>query len=170
MIKECIVVSDTNIFLDLISIDLLSNFFELPCAIHTGDFVINEIIQIQQRNLIQSLVDSGKLTVTTFEFQEVTAITQLQQNCKTNASLTDCSAWYYSKKIGARLLTGDNKLRRIAEEDNVAVSGVLYIFDNLIEYGILEKSTVAKKLKQLVDKNPRLPHKECQKRIDEWSK
>lgn len=43
MIAEKIVVSDANIFFDLISVDLLGSFFRLPCQIITTDFVINEI-------------------------------------------------------------------------------------------------------------------------------
>lgn len=43
MIAEKIVVSDANIFFDLISVDLLGTFFRLPCQIITTDFVINEI-------------------------------------------------------------------------------------------------------------------------------
>lgn len=47
-----IVVNDTNIFIDLISVDLLDEFFSLPIDIHTTDFVINELTQfiIHYRN------------------------------------------------------------------------------------------------------------------------
>ena len=38
-----IVVNDTNIFIDLHSIRLLDQFFELPITVHTVDFVINEL-------------------------------------------------------------------------------------------------------------------------------
>lgn len=38
-----LVVSDTNIFIDLWKIDLLDAFFQLPVEIHTTDFVINEL-------------------------------------------------------------------------------------------------------------------------------
>lgn len=43
MSMKAITVSDTNIFLDLISVNLLAEFFALPCKIHTNDFVLNEI-------------------------------------------------------------------------------------------------------------------------------
>jgi len=38
-----IVVNDTNIFIDLISIDLLDSFFKLKFKVHTIDFVIEEL-------------------------------------------------------------------------------------------------------------------------------
>ena len=49
MIAECLVISDTNIFLDLMSVSLLEKFFQLPCDIETTDFVIDEIVQPKQR-------------------------------------------------------------------------------------------------------------------------
>lgn len=66
------------------------------------------------------------------------------------------------------MLTGDNKLRKSAAADNVKVSGILYVFDNFVEYGILEKELCAKKLEELMQKNNRLPKGECEKRIAEW--
>lgn len=54
MIEERIVVSDTNIFFDLLSVDLLDTFFELPCTITTTDFVIEEIELPEQKKLIQN--------------------------------------------------------------------------------------------------------------------
>lgn len=47
-----IVVSDTNIFIDLYLIGLLNEFFALPFHIHTVDFVINEITEEKQKRTI----------------------------------------------------------------------------------------------------------------------
>ena len=45
-----IVVNDTNIFIDLISVDLLDEFFSLPIDIHTTDFVVHELTEpLQQK-------------------------------------------------------------------------------------------------------------------------
>ena len=38
-----IVISDTNIFIDLWNIGLLEQFCELPLSIHTTDFIIGEL-------------------------------------------------------------------------------------------------------------------------------
>lgn len=169
MIVEAIVVSDTNIFLDLFSVDLLTEFFELPYAIHTSDFVLGEILQPAQQKAIKPFVKSKKLTVVSFEFSELSEISDLQNNCGTNLSVTDCSVWHHAKKMGALLLTGDSKLRKAAEKDNVLVSGIIYVFDKLVENGILKMQDAARKLSELVKQNPRLPHGECQKRIANWT-
>ena len=65
-------------------------------------------------------------------------------------------------------MTGDGNLRKSAEADNIKVSGILYIFDNLVEYGILDKKKAADLLEQLTKINMRLPKTECEKRISNW--
>ncbi len=50
---DIIVVNDTNIFIDLMSVDLLDDFFRLPIEIHTTDFVLNELTDESQHNAIQ---------------------------------------------------------------------------------------------------------------------
>lgn len=97
-------------------------------------------------------------------------VNSIFENTNNNVSFTDASVWYYAKKTNGRLLTGDAKLKKSAEEDNVKVSGILYVFDNLIEYEILDKKTCADKLEKLYSINNRLPKGECEKRISLWRK
>lgn len=64
--KNKIVVSDTNIFLDLISIDLLDRFFELPFKVYTTDFIINEITIPEQKEKIDFHTDCKDIEVVSF--------------------------------------------------------------------------------------------------------
>ena len=143
MIEEKIVISDTNIILDLISINSLDSFFNLPCEFCTTDFVISEIMQPNQIQSIDKFIKSNKLEVITFDFKELIEINNILSSVDNNVSITDCSVWYYAKKTDGRLLTGDGNLRKSAEKDNVKVSGILYVFDNLVEYEILAESEAA---------------------------
>lgn len=166
--KKCIVVSDTNIFIDLMSVDLLDAFFELPFDFRTTDFVINELTNNHQKEKIKTFIQSKKLIVKTFDSIELNAIIDLHHNIKTNASIQDCSVWYYSKLINAKLLTGDAKLRRVVTKDGLEVSGILFIFDLLIENEIVTSDKAIEKLILLLEKNIRLPFSECNKRIENW--
>lgn len=74
------------------------------------------------------------------------------------------------KKVDGRLLTGDGKLRSAAEKDNVKVSGVLYLFDNFVEYGLLSTSEAAENLEALMAMNMCLSKAECEARIPKWKK
>ena len=166
--KNKIVVSDTNIFLDLISIDLLDRFFELPFKVYTTDFIINEITIPEQKEKIDFHTDCKDIEVVSFNPNDFMEISDLQVNSQTNVSIRDCSVWYYAKKTDSLMLTGDAKLRRVAENDNVKVSGILFIFDNFVEFNVISVINAAKKLEQLQEINPRLPKGECEKRIKLW--
>lgn len=170
MIEESLVISDTNIFLDLISVNLLEEFFQLPCKIETTDFVIDEIIQPNQLPYLQKFISLKKLNIISFTFEELIKINDVFDNSKNNTSMADCSVWYRAKETSGRLLTGDAKLRKSAEADNVKVSGILYIFDNLVEYKIITKTESTKLLEKLISINSRLPKGECEKRIQKWKK
>lgn len=170
MIDEKIVVSDTNIFLDLMDIDLLNEFCNLPCEIHTTDFIIAEIKKSTQQATIQSFIQNKKITVKKFNFTELSEISNLKANCHTNASIQDCSVWFEAKNLNCLLITGDKKLRTVVENDNVKVSGILYIFDKLVELNIISPNMAADKIKALCKLNCRLPKRECEERISRWEK
>ena len=168
MIKEKLIVSDTSIFIDLISINVLDKLFLLPCDICTTDFVVNEIKWSNQRTEIDKHIKTKELKTVSFGFEELIKISELCSTSRT--SMTDCSVWYLAKETGGRLITGDGKLRRAVEKDNVKVSGILYVFDNLVEYNIMDKVSASALLEQLMAINPRLPEHECEKRIEAWRK
>ena len=75
-----IVVNDTNIFIDLYTIGLLEDFFNLPISVHTVDFVVNEITNQEQLNVINNYIDNKKLTVHSFDAKELIEVIELRKN------------------------------------------------------------------------------------------
>lgn len=125
MIDEVVVVSDSNIFFDLFSSGLLNEFFRLPCKIATTDFVIDEIMNPDQKRSINLFIRTKELHVKNFGPLELLDIAYIfEKNCN-NASITDCSVWYYAKKTNGRLLTGDAKFLRWTEKDSGSWSWLL---------------------------------------------
>ena len=122
-----IVVNDTNIFLDLISVGLLDASFKLPIKFHTVDYVIEEIVNEEQKAKVIALINDAKLYVKEFDENEFREIINLYESRHNNVSIADCSVWYYAKKNDYRLITGDGKLRSSATADGVIVSGILLI-------------------------------------------
>lgn len=166
-----IVINDTNIFLDLYSVDLLEAFFQLPVHVHTVDFVVDEIKQPAQRRVIQQLIGKGMLKVIGYSSENLANLYQFNLECGGNLTLTDSTVIYYALSLPkCRLLTGDRQLRNRAEDRGITVSGILYVFDQLVEHGLIQPSLAALKLKVLFDINPRLPKREIEYRIDEWQK
>ena len=84
-------------------------------------------------------------------------------------SFTDCTVLYQGITLSATVLTGDKKMMRSAKEMDIDVRGILYIFDQLVEQGILSHSTACQKLQQLFSRNTRLPKDEIDKRLTLWS-
>lgn len=163
-----IVVNDTNLFIDLIHAELIDHFFQLPFEVHTTDFVVGEIEEPEQEEIINELVGSGRLTVASSTFDEVEEIMSLQE-AVTRLSVPDCSVWYYSKKHNYTLLTGDNLLRKTALKDQVVVRGLLFIFDELVLLELISPAVACLKLKFLLETGTRLPKDACDERFERWS-
>ena len=163
-----IVVNDTNIFIDLYSVGLIDAFFNLPIEVHTVDFIVNEIEEGNQLMLINEFVNDGRLKVHSLTDHELAEVVELQSNAGGNVSIPDCAVWHYAKQNNYVLLTGDRQLRNKAIASNVTVKGVLYIFDQLVEYNTLSPDDAAKKLAELMEINPRLPKHLIIERIAKW--
>jgi len=164
-----IIVNDTNIFIDLHSIGLLRALCDLPYDVRTVDFVIDEIKDPVQTESLATLVTEGKIKVESFNVEELAEIIEEHSMVPGNLSIPDCSVCYYARKHSATLLTGDRQLRKYAEGNNVAVRGVLFIFDELVTQNIIKTDIAAQKLRELTNINVRLPKSEIEKRIKKWS-
>lgn len=168
-----IIVSDTNIFIDLHSCGLLGSFFKLPYNVHTTDFVISELTQGDQYRDVVMYCEKAQLTIKSFSPKEMALIGEYHYNAKKvcNVSFEDCSVLVYTQMLeGARLLTGDKTLRKRAEGEGVVVSGVLFVFDELVKYAIISPQEASLRLKDLVDQNVRLPQDEVRARLEQWGK
>ncbi len=51
------IITDTNVFFDIISIDVLPEFFALDFEICTTDFVVKEILESTQKEQIDLLLE-----------------------------------------------------------------------------------------------------------------
>lgn len=166
---EIVVVSDTNIFIDLYKVKLLDEFFALNIHIHTTDLIIHELKVEEQR---KKVLGYDKLVIKRFDMREMLELVTFQHKMhdKTNVTIQDCSVWMYAQNNGYTLLTGDGKLRKVAIKEGTNVCGILYIFDRMVEEKLLTPSEACEKLQQLRQLNGRLPSKEIDKRMSIWNK
>lgn len=63
------VVNDTNIFFDLINVGLLNAFFQLKIKVFTTDFIIAEIEEPEQAEIIKKFVEEEKLFIGTLTIE-----------------------------------------------------------------------------------------------------
>lgn len=167
-----ILVSDTNIFIDLWNCGLIHKLFELPYEIHTVDFVLNELTDLDQRRGMMHYSESGRLVVKSLvdgdELGNV-LIYKSEKAAGTNLSIADCAILCYTKELNeAKLLTGDKRLRSQAKKEGLDVSGIFFLIDLFIESGVLTEKEALQDLYALQASNPRLPKEEFDKRIEKW--
>lgn len=168
MTIEKIVVSDTNIFIDLVKLELLGDFFSLPWDIHTTDFVISELEVPEQKAAVTAFIKRKKLTVGKLDAEEVGIIVERSEETGGKISITDFSVCHYAQKNNYTLLTGDMNLRKVAIKENISVHGILFLFDEFVKHAILPPEFAADTLKKLKEINTRLPLDEVNSRINKW--
>lgn len=166
-----IVVSDTNILIDLYNSGLLYYCKQLDLDFRTLDLIIEEIEVPEQRATINEIIKNGGLKVCSLTGSQVADVYQKIRyyNGKCNLSPEDISVMVYAIDNHCRLLTGDKTLRKKAILENVTVSGILYLTDMLIRESVLEPTCMIRSLKLLLESNSRLPKKLIEERIAQLS-
>lgn len=117
-----LLITDTCVFFDLLSIGALPEFFGLDFEICTTVFVIDEINKSEQKKEIDVFIRSNKLTVYEFSEDEIDAI-QMMEIKRNLKRITDKSVLWKSIQLNCPLLTGDRKLRNEAEDFGLEVHG-----------------------------------------------
>ncbi|AJY51542.1 DUF3368 domain-containing protein [Halomonas sp. KO116] len=157
-----ILVSDTNIWIDLHRSGLLSTVFALPHHFVTTDFVWRELRQPPG----QQLTDLG-LTIEGLSGDEVVSLFELRQTLG-NSSLADVSCYFLARERRWPLLTGDGALRKSGQQGQLEVRGVLWILDELERHALLSTQQLADALDRMLKAGARLPETECRKRLNRW--
>jgi predicted nucleic acid-binding protein len=85
-------------------------------------------------------------------------------------SRQDLFALVLAETLGAILLTGDGALIDTAHEIGVEVHGTIWLLDQMVAHGILDKRERAQALNLMVDSGSRLPKEEVELRLDEDQK
>jgi rRNA-processing protein FCF1 len=161
------IVADTNVFFDMMSIEVLPDFFGLDYEICTTDFVVNEIIRIDQAEQIQNFIRSKQLTVYKLSSDEIEEVVNLKTK-RNLRRITDKSVLWKALQLKCRLVTGDKNLRSEAEEQGLEVNGSLWIIRTLVETKIITPVLAVELLEKLKIVNDSLPKDEIDKLIKKY--
>ena len=159
-----LIITDTNIFFDIISIGALPEFFTLNYFISTTDFVVNEILESEQKEQIEFFIKARKLNVINLSAEEITEVRNFVTK-RVFKGITDKTVLWKSYQLKCPLLTGDKKLRNEAEDLKIEVHGSLWVVNELIEKEIFTRTKGVELLKKLKFINSSLPHDEIDKLI-----
>ena|SRR3990167_8223243 len=154
-------VSDTNIWIDFHYAGLLEELFQLPYELCTTDFAFREMTRPPGADL--AVLGLQVMSLESAMVVEIFAV----KGQLTKPSLADVSCYILAKSLKCGLLTGDGDLRKAASKE-VEVHGVLWLLDQLIEQGVIQKRRAALALRAMLEKGARLPQAECDARLKDW--
>jgi rRNA-processing protein FCF1 len=152
------------VFFDLINIEALPEFFGLDFEICTTDFVVDEILRLEQAEQIQNCIRSKQLTVFNFSAEEIEEVVNLKTK-RTLRRIADKSVLWKALQLKCKLLTGDKSLRSEAEENGLEVHGSIWVLMMIIEAKLLSMAKGIELYEKLKIVNDGLPMEEIDKLI-----
>ena len=159
-----LLISDTNVCIDLYFGNLLNVISALPFEIGISDAILLELIKPTSQEIIEadfkiySIKSTSVANVFTFAEKYV------------KPSIQDLFSMVTARDYDAILLTGDKSLRKAAKSEGIEFKGVLWILDSLLFYKVIDHHKAIKSLQSIIDHGARLPKSECDKRIRLWNK
>lgn len=163
-----IVITDACFLIDLIDIDLFEEFLGLGYQVHITSSVFSELEGDEYVKPVSKCIKQKKIFLYNLTAADQTALEKLMRKHSSKLSEPDCSCLYLAKEIKTTILTCEKLLTKVAIKLNLDVHGSLWILDQLLDNSIITKRIAYRKLKDLISINPRLPVKECQKRLKRW--
>jgi len=162
-----IAVNDANLFIDLWELKLTAIFFCLPLEFHTTQLILNEL-ETDQLAQLTIFIESNDLKARYLTREEIDGLDSISVNSR-KLSREDLSVYFYAKELNdCMILTGDNRLRKEAQRQGFEVHGILWVFEQIVENGLLNTKIAAEKLQELMSINLWLPVSECEKMIEKW--
>jgi predicted nucleic acid-binding protein len=165
-----VAITDACIFIDLHDLNLTNHLFSLELEMHTSLDVFNELYAYQQ-DILSAFHSVGKLTIHNISAEDRLNIQK--QNYPKSLSENDKTVLFIAEKIDAMILSSDKAVRTCAKKKSIEYHGMLWIFDKMVESGLLLPSDAAIKLKMLIHTNIVYQNnteliREMEKRLKNW--
>jgi len=147
----------------------LPEFFALDFEICTTDFVINEILESEQKEQIEIFIRSHQLAVFVLSANEIEEV----ENFKTKRffkTLIDKTVLWKARQLKCALLTGDAKLRNESIDQGITVHGSLWVIQMMVEQKVIKAESGVVLLEKLKSINDRLPLEEIDNLIKKYKK
>jgi len=163
MALQSILVTDTNIWIDLENGGILIEVFRLHFRFLIPDFAIPELIRPRWETLQALGLEAHELVA-----EQLIELAQLRQTHR-NLSIIDLAAFLLARMLDATLLTGDWRLIELANAKRLSVHGVLWLLDEMVYSQALTPVQAATALRRMLEQGARLPADECKNRLSSWS-
>lgn len=149
-----LVVSDTNIFIDMEVGGVLDEMFALPERFAVPDILFREELEGHFPDLITRGLEVMGLS------GESIAVAVRLKGVYRHPCLNDLFALSLARQEACSLLTGDMKLREAAGKEGVEVRGTLWLVGKLVDMSILTPAGASTAYRKMRRGGRRLPWKE----------
>ncbi len=155
-----IVVTDANIFFDLIGIGALDLFFHLDHEVHTTELVLFECDAVDLDQL-QAFIASGQLRVRNFTVEEVKVVETTGR--RKGLRPADRSVLFHALELKGLVVSGDGDMRKECGEMKLECHGILWCIAELHRNGHYDAPQCLALLDVLEGINKWLPKDEMEK-------
>lgn len=157
-----VLISDTNILIDLEVGGLLQIMFKLPFEFCTPDVLYETELANQHSHLIA-------LGLTLRELSPDSMVYAYRINQSYNQpSFNDLLALALAKQESCPLLTGDKRLRQAAAKEAVVVKGTIWVVEQMITQGFINTLEARDAYLKMRESDRRLPFDLVLKNLDEF--
>jgi predicted nucleic acid-binding protein len=158
-----IVVTDANIFFDLIGIGALSLFFQLDHEVHTTVLVVDEFSDGDLAAL-QPFITRSQLLVRSFTAEEMQNVERTGK--RKGLRPADRSILLHAHELKALILTGDGSVRKECMDMDLECHGILWCVEQFLANGHYSKDQCLLALDTLQSINKWLPRSKLQELVE----
>jgi hypothetical protein len=157
-----LLISDANILIDLEDGELMAELFNLPFQFQVPDMLFFDELEADHGHLLEYGLQLGEL------MPESMAEVEVLVNKYKQPSRYDCFALMLAKQEECPLLTGDQNLRKAAEQEDVEVKGTLWIVEAMITHQVITVAVARMAYEKMKQKGRRLPWDVAEKHLCEF--
>lgn len=144
-----LLISDSNILIDMEVSSLLEKMFELPYSFAVPDILYEEELCDFDDNLKKFGLKVLPLTSSTMEYR--------QKIIYPGASSNDLFALALARQENCPLVTGDRILREACKKEKVTIYGTLWVVDELVSCDIISEDEARESFEIMKEQKRRLP-------------
>lgn len=157
-----LLISDTNVLIDIEDGNLTPVIFRLPYEIAVPDVLFELELKEHHGHLLQAGLKVKTLTPESIEKMETL------NDKYPRPSIMDRLALTLAIQERCPLLTGDRELRFAAKSEGIEVHGTLWIVEELLKAKLVEQSQARNSFDSMKTKGSRLPWCDAEKLLSKW--
>ncbi|MCX7097659.1 MAG: DUF3368 domain-containing protein [Methylococcales bacterium] len=146
-----LLISDANILIDLEDGGLITELFQLPFEFQVPDLLFVDELEADHGYLLAHGLQLGELTPESMKEAEMLVKKYKQP------SRYDCFALVLAKQQACPLLTGDQNLRKAANQEDVEVKGTLWLIETMTKHRVINVEVARLAYQRMRQKGRRLP-------------